>query len=76
MSPRMTARRRLDIALRAMIRQELPDATIIFAATDENAEDADLVIKIDASGSARSESANPSPKQDHNADKTRGRETP
>ncbi len=42
-----------DIALRAIIRAELPDATIIFAAADGAAEDADLTVEIDEGGSVR-----------------------
>jgi putative ABC transport system ATP-binding protein len=49
-----------DIALRAMIRTELPDAAIIFATTDGVAGDADLMVKIDEGGSVRSELAGPS----------------
>ena len=42
-----------DAALRETIRRELPESTIIFAAVDGAAEDADTVIRIDASGNAR-----------------------
>jgi putative ABC transport system ATP-binding protein len=49
-----------DIALRAMIRTELPDAAIIFATTDGVAGDTDLMVKIDEGGSVRSELAGPS----------------
>jgi len=63
-----------DIALRALVRKELPDATIIFATTDGVARDADLLVKIDDSGGVRSETVGPS--DDHSAatDETRGRE--
>jgi ABC-type nitrate/sulfonate/bicarbonate transport system substrate-binding protein len=60
-----------DIALRATIRSELPDATIIFAATDGVAEDAGLTVEIDEDGSARTSSAAPSRGQ---ADETGGRQ--
>jgi putative ABC transport system ATP-binding protein len=65
-----------DIALRAMIRHELPDATVIFAATDEVSADADLAIRIDAAGSVRSESVTPSHDQGNSTDNNIGRQTP
>jgi putative ABC transport system ATP-binding protein len=69
-----------DIALRAMIRTELPDATVIFAATDGVAGDADMVVKIDESGSTRSEVVDPSVNQSSNlgsrAGEARGRQAP
>ena len=65
-----------DIALRAVIRAELPDATIIFAAADEVAGDVELTVEIDEGGSARTESAAPSRDNGGRADETRGRQTP
>jgi putative ABC transport system ATP-binding protein len=49
-----------DLALRSMIRAELPDATLIYASTGEIAEDADLLVRIDEGGGVRSESSSPS----------------
>jgi ABC-type uncharacterized transport system fused permease/ATPase subunit len=65
-----------DIALRAIIRAELPDATIIFAAADGVAEEAELTVEIDEDGSVRYDSAAPSRDRGGRADETRGRETP
>jgi putative ABC transport system ATP-binding protein len=65
-----------DIALRAIVRTELPDATIIFAATDGVAEDADLTVEIDANGSVRYDSVAPSRDHGGRADETRGRQAP
>ena len=66
-----------DKELRATIRAELPDSTIVFAATDAGVvEEADLAIKIDAGGSAHSEAVDTSHDQSSRADQRRGRQTP
>ncbi|MFQ5566163.1 MAG: ABC transporter transmembrane domain-containing protein [Paracoccaceae bacterium] len=61
-----------DIALRAVIRAELPDATIIFAADDGSAEDTDLAVEIDEDGSVRTEAA--APPRGGRANETGGRQ--
>ena len=65
-----------DIALRAMIRNELPEAAIVFASTDGANGDADLAVKIDDSGNVHAKAADPSHGQDNRADETRGRQAP
>jgi putative ABC transport system ATP-binding protein len=65
-----------DIALRAMIRTELPGATIIFAAADGAVGGADLVVKIDEGGSLRSESVDQSNNHGSRAGEARGKQAP
>jgi putative ABC transport system ATP-binding protein len=49
-----------DTALRAFVREDLPDAAIIFAAMDEIEDGIDLAIKIDQNGAARASAVEPS----------------
>jgi putative ABC transport system ATP-binding protein len=65
-----------DITLRAIIRAELPEATIIFAAADGVAEDADMMIEINADGSVSHDTVTPSRGCGDSPDETRGRQTP
>jgi putative ABC transport system ATP-binding protein len=65
-----------DLALRAAIRNELPEAAIIFATTDGSPSDADLAIKIDDDGNVRAEAVDPPGDTDNRADETRGRQAP
>jgi putative ABC transport system ATP-binding protein len=65
-----------DISLRAAIRAELPDATIVFAATDGVAEDAGLMIQINADGSVSHDTVTPPRDHGNSPDETLGRPTP
>ena len=66
----------VDISLRAMIRGELPDATVIFAATDGIGEGADMLIKIDEGGGVRSEAVNQSNEIGNHAGEAKGGKVP
>jgi len=65
-----------DLALRAAIRDELPEAAIVFATTDGTTGDADLTIRIDDAGNVRAEATGPPRDTDSRADETRGRQAP
>jgi ABC-type transport system involved in cytochrome bd biosynthesis fused ATPase/permease subunit len=65
-----------DLALRAAIRNELPEAAIVFATTDGATGDADLAIKIDDDGNVRAEAVDPPGDTDSRDDETRGRQAP
>ena len=60
--------------LRAVVRDELPDAGFVFAADDPAIDDADIRIEIDSGGNARQESLPPPGRG--RADGTTGREMP
>jgi putative ABC transport system ATP-binding protein len=64
-----------DRALRAVVRDELPQAAFVFAADDPAIDDADLRVEIDAGGSVRYELLAAAPDRGR-ADGTTGREAP
>jgi putative ABC transport system ATP-binding protein len=65
-----------DIALRAMIRNELPDAAIVFASAEGAVGDADMLIKIDEAGNARSEAIIQSEDDVSDTNEAKGRRAP
>ncbi|HUF87713.1 MAG TPA: ABC transporter ATP-binding protein/permease [Thermohalobaculum sp.] len=61
-----------DRALRAVVRDELPDAAFVFAADDPAVDDADLKVEIESNGSVHCETLGAPP--DRAADGTTGRD--